>query len=46
MLTGVDTPKNIRRGKYHKINAFLVKPPDVDVLRKHMLQALGPGMSA
>ena len=46
MLTGVDTPKNIRRGKYHKIDAFLVKPPDIDVLRKHMLQALGFGMGA
>ncbi len=46
MLTGVDTPKNIRRGKYHKIDAFLLKPPDVNVVRKHMLQALGSGMSA
>lgn len=46
MLTGVDTPKNIRRGKYHKIDAFLVKPPDLDTLRKHMLKALGLGISA
>ncbi len=46
MLTGADTQKNVRRGKYHKVNAFLVKPPDVDTLRNRMLEALGVGTSA
>ena len=45
MLTGVNTPKNVRRGKYNKVNAFLVKPPDMETLRNHMLEALGLSMS-
>ena len=46
MLTGADTPKNVRRGTYHKIDAFLVKPLDPDTLRTHMLQSLGLGTDA
>ncbi len=45
MLTGVDTPRNVRRGRYHKIAGFLVKWPAEDTLRKHMLDALGLGVS-
>ena len=43
MLTGANTPENVQRGKYHRIHAFLLKPPDPLMLRKHMLRALGRG---
>lgn len=41
MLTGADTEENIRKGRIHKINAFIVKPPKPEELRDHMLLALG-----
>ncbi|MEG3619471.1 response regulator [Magnetovibrio sp. PR-2] len=41
MLTGADTEDNIRKGRIHKINAFIVKPPKPEELRDHMLLALG-----
>ncbi|MFP6744367.1 MAG: response regulator, partial [Alphaproteobacteria bacterium] len=43
MLTAADTPKNVRRGKYSKVDAFLVKPPELDSLRSQMSAALGLG---
>jgi len=33
MLTGKDTDKNIRSGRIHKINGFMVKPPEVGPMR-------------
>jgi CheY-like chemotaxis protein len=43
MLTAADTPKNVRRGKYTKVEAFLVKPPELEILRSQMSAALGLG---
>ncbi len=43
MLTGANTPENVERGKYHRIQAFLLKPPDPLMLRKHILRGLGRG---
>lgn len=33
MLTGQDTEDNVRKGRIHKINGFIVKPPQADDLR-------------
>ena len=41
MLTAVDSDENVRRGKIHKIDAFLIKPPTEEMLRNNMIQALG-----
>ncbi len=41
MLTAVDSDENVRRGKIHKIDAFLIKPPTEDMLRNNMVRALG-----
>ncbi len=43
MLTAADTPKNVRRGNYNKVDAFLVKPPELNSLRSQMSAALGLG---
>ena len=43
MLTGANKPEYVQRGKYHRIQAFLLKPPDPLMLRTHMLRALGRG---
>ena len=40
MLTGHDTPKNLRRARTHKIDGFLVKPPKAESLRRGILDAL------
>lgn len=40
MLTGHDSPKNLRRARTHKIDGFLVKPPNADLLRRSILDAL------
>ena len=40
MLTGHDTPKNLRRARTHKIDGFLVKPPTAESLRRGILDAL------
>ena len=41
MLTGEDTDENVTKGKYHRIDGFIVKPPTADSLRGHMMRALG-----
>jgi len=41
MLTGKDTEKNVRSARIHKINGFIVKPPQVDTVRRHLRDALG-----
>lgn len=33
MLTGQDTEDNVRKGRIHKIDGFIVKPPQIDDLR-------------
>ena len=40
MLTGRDTEKNVRSAKIHKISGFMVKPPEVEPLRKMIDQVL------
>ena len=40
MLTGHDTPKNLRRARTHKIDGFLGKPPTAESLRRSILDAL------
>ena len=41
VLTGANKPEYAQRGKYYRIQAFLLKPPDPLMLRRHMLRALG-----
>lgn len=41
MLTGKDTEKNVRSARIHKINGFIVKPPQIDNVRQHFRNALG-----
>ncbi len=40
MLTGKDTPRNLRRGGIHKISGFLVKPPKQEELRAEIVKAI------
>lgn len=40
MLTGQDTDKNVRKGRIHKIDGFIVKPPTVPALQQHMTRVL------
>ena len=41
MLTGHDTDENIQSARIHKINGFVVKPPNIKDLRIKLTQALG-----
>ena len=41
MLTGQDTEDNVKKGRIHKIDGFIVKPPKADTLEVHMRKALG-----
>ncbi len=41
MLTGQDTEENIIKGKAHRIQGFIIKPPKADVLKEHIVRALG-----
>ena len=40
MLTGHDTPKNLRHAHTHKIDGFLMQPPTAESLRRSILDAL------
>ncbi|HEY9080288.1 response regulator [Magnetovibrio sp.] len=40
MLTGQDTEDNARKGRIHKIDGFIVKPPKPDDLRLRIQTAL------
>lgn len=40
MLTGHDTDKNVRKGRVHRIDGFVVKPISRDVLIQHLKQML------
>ena len=40
MLTGHSTEENVHKGRVHGIQGFIVKPPSVDVLERHMKRAL------
>jgi two-component system chemotaxis response regulator CheY len=41
MLTGHDSDGNIRKGRIHKIDGFIVKPVTTDILRGHMTCLFG-----
>lgn len=40
MLTGHSTEGNVQKGKFHKIQGFIVKPPSPEVLKRHITRAL------
>lgn len=40
MLTGHSTEENVQKGRIHRIQGFIVKPPNADVLKKYMTRAL------
>lgn len=41
MLTGQDTDENVKKGRFHKIDGFIIKPPKADIMAIHMKKALG-----
>ncbi len=41
MLTGHDSDENVRKGRIHKINGFIVKPVMTDTLRSYMTRLFG-----
>ena len=40
MLTGRDTEDNIRKGRIHKIDGFILKPPNAEDLRTRIVSAI------
>ena len=40
MLTGHSTEENIMKGRIHRIQGFIVKPPSAEVLERYMTRAL------
>ena len=40
MLTGHSTEENVRKGRIHRIQGFIVKPPSAEILDRHMTRAL------
>lgn len=40
MLTGRDTEDNIRKGRIHKIDGFILKPPNAEDLRTCIVSAI------
>ncbi|MEK7246012.1 MAG: response regulator [Pseudomonadota bacterium] len=40
MLTGHSTEDNIRKGRIHRIQGFIVKPPSAEILERNMTRAL------
>jgi CheY-like chemotaxis protein len=40
MLTGHSTEENITKGRIHRIQGFIVKPPSAEVLERYMTRAL------
>ena len=41
ILTGKDTDQNVQKARFHKINGFIVKPPNADDLERMLRKALG-----
>ena len=41
ILTGKDTDQNVQKARFHKINGFLVKPPNAEDLERQLRKALG-----
>jgi two-component system chemotaxis response regulator CheY len=40
MLTGHGTEENVMKGRLHRIQGFVVKPPEAEVLKRHLRRAL------
>ena len=43
MLTGHSSEENIREGRIHRIQGFIVKPPSAEILERSMTRALKKG---
>ncbi len=41
ILTGKDTDQNVQKARFHKINGFIVKPPNAEDLERKLRKALG-----
>ncbi len=41
ILTGKDTDENVQKARFHKINGFIVKPPNAEDLERKLRKALG-----
>ena len=41
ILTGKDTDQNVQKARFHKIDGFLVKPPNAEDLERKLRKALG-----
>ncbi len=41
ILTGKDTDQNVQKAQFHKINGFIVKPPNAEDLERKLRKALG-----
>ncbi len=41
ILTGKDTDQNVQKARFHKINGFIVKPPNLEDLERKLRKALG-----
>lgn len=42
ILTGKDTDRNVQRARFHKINGFVVKPPEPKDIERKIRHALVP----
>ena len=41
ILTGQNTDQNVQKARFHKINGFIVKPPNAEDLERKLRNALG-----
>ena len=41
ILTGQNTDQNVQKARFHKINGFIVKPPNAEDLERKLRKALG-----
>lgn len=41
ILTGKDTDQNVQKAQFHKIDGFIVKPPNAEDLERKLRKALG-----
>ncbi len=42
MLTGHGTEENVMKGRIHRIQGFVVKPPSMESMRRYIERALAP----
>ncbi len=41
ILTGKDTDENVQKARFHKIDGFIIKPPNAEDLERKLRKALG-----